>query len=846
MCSTRVFVGPADSASFHLANRERATRLTGPCDDLRIIQIGSGGAAEIATMVLADFGADVVKIEGPGGDPIRAHAAAPMWLRGKRSVVLDLSATEGKNAARQLALSADVVVASFRPGEAQEFGLDYESLKGANPGLVYCSVTGWGPRGPYAQYPADETLVAAKSARMWAMAFIDRREGPGFEAVQVGTHAAAQSATTGILAALEVRERSGFGQLVETSLLQGMFPYDLNNLVREQMLERFPEKAQSELFARYYSPDAQPTLGYQPIMSSDGRWIQLANLLEHLFQASIVSLGLADKILADPRYAGAPNGVSEEAREEIRNAMLLAAQERTADELMDEFKASGNVAADLVGTAQTGLHHADMVANGEVIEAADPDLGVVRQLGPLALLRDTPARIGRPAPRVGEHTAEVLGEPPAPQPTRTVTGDRAAPLAGLTVLEFATIIAAPLGASLLGDLGARVIKVEPTNGGDPMRGMGGAGLTAYLGSSKTTASKESICIDLKTEAGQEIVRRLVVQADMIVHNYRPGVPERLGIGYEQAKAIRPDIIWLSVSGYGPDGEGAPRPAAHPIPGAVDGGALMQVGEGWPQGDLSSINALREAARRFYRANESNPDPNTSVVVATAAMLALHARRRTGAGQEVFVSMLGANAYANADDFLSYAGKPARPTLDSSLMGIGPLQRLYRAKDSWVCLSAESDDMWACLCSALQRDDLRNDSRFKDRESRASHAQDLVTFLTPVFAQRSADEWEHALLEAGVGCVRADDFQSAGQFFWRSEQIKENAFAIRAKHRILGDYQRWGPLVTFSETPGRYGPGVVAGEQTDAILEELSYDAPSIRLFRETGIVWADETAPIVS
>ncbi len=796
-------------------------------------------------MVLADFGADVVKVERPGGDAIREQAAAPMWLRGKRSVVLDLASREGKESARRLVQTADVVVASFRPGEAEKYGLDYASLKARSPGLIYCSVTGWGPKGPYAQYPADETLVAAKSARMWAMAYIDRREGPGFEAVQVGTHAAAQSAIAGILAALEVRERSGFGQLVETSLLQGMFPYDLNNLVREQMLERFPEKAQSELFARYYSPDAQPTLGYQPIMASDGRWIQLANLMEHLFQASIVSLGLAEKILADPRYAGAPNGVSEDAREEIRNAMLMAARERTADDLMDEFKASANVAADLVGTAQTGLYHSDMVSNGEVIELEDPDVGMVRQLGPLALLRDTPAHIERAAPRVGQHTAEVLAETPGPQPLRSVTGDRTAPLTGLTVLEFATIIAAPLGASLLGDLGARVIKVEPTDGGDPMRGMGGAGLTAYLGSSKTTASKESICIDLKTHSGQEIVRSLVAQADMIVHNYRPGVPERLGIGYEQAKAIRPEIIWLSVSGYGPDGAGAPRPAAHPIPGAVDGGALLQAGEGWPQGDLSSIDGLREAARRFYRANESNPDPNTSVVVAAAAMLALHARRRTGMGQEVFVSMLGANAYANADDFLSYPGKPERPTLDSSLMGIGPLQRLYRAKDSWVCLSAESDEMWTRLCSAIQREDLRDDDRFRDRGSRARGADDLAAVLTPLFETRHADEWEHALLEAGVGCVRADDYQSAGQFFWHSEHMKENEFAVRAKHRMLGDYQRWGPLVTFAETPGRYGPGVVAGEQTDAILQELGYDAPSIRALRETGVVWADETAPMV-
>lgn len=816
--------------------------MSGPLDDLRVLQIGSLAAAEIATMVFADFGADVIRIESSSGDAIRQHPAAPMWLRGKRSVVLDLTTPEGQNDLQRLARGSDVVVAALAPGEARGRGADYDTLRQGHEALVYCSVTGWGPRGPYAQYPADEGLVAAKSARMWGMAYIDRREGPGFEAVQVGTHAAAQSAIAGTLAAIEVRNRSGIGQLVETSLLQGMFPYDLNNLVREQMLERFPEKAQSELFARFFTPDAQPTLGYQPIMGSDGRWIQLANLMEHLFQSSIIALGLAEEVLGNPRYAGAPNALTEDVREELRNMMLQRAAEQPADAWMQVFRENGNVAADYVGTAQTGLYHEDLIANEEVIELTDREHGLVRQLGPLARLRATPARIERPAPLIGEHTDEVLSAP-----TRTVSapstavGDRSAPLDGVTVLEFATIIAAPLGASLLGDLGARVIKVEPTGGGDPMRGMGGAGLTAYLGSSKTTASKESICIDLKAAEGQEIVRRLVAQADLIVHNYRPGVPERLGIGYEQARAIKPDIIWLSVSGYGPDGPGATRPAAHPIPGAVNGGALMQAGEGWPFTDTSSIDGLREAARRFYRANESNPDPNTSVVVQAAAMLALHERSKTGRGQEVFVSMLGANAYANADDFVAYAAKPARPTIDAHLMGIGPLERLYEAQNSWVYVSAAGDADWQRLCAAIGRAELSADARFADRAARAANASALAAELAAVFATRHADEWERSLIERGVGCVRADDYVNAGQFFWRSQHVHDNGFAIETAHRVLGQYQRWGPLVTFSATPGRYGPGVVAGEHTDALLAEVGYAPPEVRALRDTGVVWSDET-----
>ena len=147
----------------------------------------------------------------------------------------------GRASLHQLVQGADAVVASYRPGAAAAQGADYATLAALNPGLVYCSVTGWGPRGPYSDYPDDEALVAAKSGRMWSFANIVRRDGPGFPAVRVGTHAAAQSAVAGILAACHACERTGRGQIVETSLLQGMFPYDLGSLVREQMALRYPE-----------------------------------------------------------------------------------------------------------------------------------------------------------------------------------------------------------------------------------------------------------------------------------------------------------------------------------------------------------------------------------------------------------------------------------------------------------------------------------------------------------------------------------------------------------------------------------------------------------------------------
>ena len=252
------------------------------------------------------------------------------------------------------------------------------------------------------------------------------------------------------------------------------------------------------------------------------------------------------------------------------------------------------------------------------------------------------------------------------------------PLAGVTVLEFATIIATPIGVSMLADLGARVIKVEPI-GGDPFRGMGAGPLRGLL-ASKTNAAKESICIDLKSEEGQAIAAELIAGADAVVHNYRPGVPERLGIGYEAVRAIRSDIVWVSANGYGPDSPGARRPSAHPIPGAVMGGALFQAGSAVPPQGCETLEEIREVSRQLMRANEANPDPNTGLLVASATLLGLYAQRRYGVGQEIYVNMLTANAYANSDDFLSYEGKPPRREVDGELYGTAPWYRLYEASE----------------------------------------------------------------------------------------------------------------------------------------------------------------------
>jgi crotonobetainyl-CoA:carnitine CoA-transferase CaiB-like acyl-CoA transferase len=357
--------------------------------------------------------------------------------------------------------------------------------------------------------------------------------------------------------------------------------------------------------------------------------------------------------------------------------------------------------------------------------------------------------------------------------------------------------------------------------GDQMRGF-----AQGVAGTKTTASKEGICVDLKDEAGREIARRLVARANAVIHNMRPGAPERLGLGYDDVRRENPNVVYVSATGYGSDGPYAHRPNAHPVPGAGIGGAFMQAGGQPAMTVTDDIDVLRETARQLMRANEVNPDPNTSLVIASAAMLGLYVQRTQGIGQHIQCNMMGANAYANFDDFLWYEGKPERATPLPGLYGLNALYRLYRAAQGWVFLACPTDPEWRRLVRTLGRDALLDDVRFATADARKAHDEALAEVLAEAFRERTADEWEQMLTDADVACVRADEHIPA-EFFDRSPHMRENGFVAEVEHLRFGTHWRSGPLVNFSSTPARPGAGVLAGQHTRPLLRELGYKAEEI-------------------
>ena len=803
-------------------------------DGITVLDFTSGRAGGVATMVMSDFGAEVIKVEPPGGEKFRDSPGSIQWNRGKKSIVLDLKTSDGRDNARKLAQLSDVVVEGFRPGVTKRLGIDYDSLRDSHPALVYATLTPFGSKGPYANYKGYDAVVAAKSGRMMMFSGQNPRQGPNYVVTQGVCHASATALIRGITSALYVREKTGRGQRVETSMLKAVTTYDHVSWVHGQMVGNRPDE---------YPPDpsvgtgrGNPT-GYLPARTKDGQWIQLGNVVERLFRSMMHSLDM-DFIYEDPRFKTAPY-LDQAAVASLERIILEKVQEKTLDEWMAIFLSkAGNAAAEPYFTSEQALEHPQIVHNGNVQELDVPGLGYTRQLGPMVNMTQTPASTQGPAPEPGQHTAEILSRigGDAKGHSSSAKGSMPQhPLEGITLLDLGTVINGPLGCALVAELGARVIRIEAP-GGD--WGRQGLPFSAH----RTMAGSECICLDLKAPEGQEIMGKLAAKADLLLHSMRPGAPERTGIGYEQLSKINPSLVYLYAGGYGSTGPYSHRPSMAPIAGAVSGGGVAQMGrDSFPSPEQNmSIDDIAAVAKQLKRANDGTADHSTAMVNAVGLVLGLYARERSGQAQYVESTMIAANAYLNADDFYWHEGKQHRALPDGDGYGLHALYRLYRAKTGWVFLSCPFEEEWVALCRAIGRPHLLDDPRFATREAREKHDDALVDELSGVFAAEDPLHWEQLLTAADVACVKAED---RGMYFFFNEDphVRENGLLTQVEAPRFGEFWRYSPVVDFSDSSGRAGPGPLKGQHTRPILRELGYTDEQVHDLKQRKVVdWEEE------
>ncbi|WP_311274307.1 CoA transferase [Methylobacterium sp. WCS2018Hpa-22] len=396
-------------------------------------------------------------------------------------------------------------------------------------------------------------------------------------------------------------------------------------------------------------------------------------------------------------------------------------------------------------------------------------------------------------------------------------GPRPLPLAGIRVLDVTQVMAGPFCSMLLADLGADVIKIEPPGTGDQTRGAMGFKMKGpdSMGFLNMNRNKRSVALNLKSDAGRDLLLDMAATADVLVENYRPGVMARLGLGYEAMRARNPGLIYASISGFGQSGPWAKRPGYDLMAQAMSG--VMSV-TGHPGGPP-------------VKAGVPVADIGCALFTVYAILSAYIGRQASGEGQYIDASLFDAALAFSIWDVSEYwgTGRIPQPLGTSNRMS-APYQAV-RASDGYFVMGATNQKLWRLLCDVLGRAELFQDSRFVDIPARLANREELIEELERSFAAKTAEEWVSLLLEAGIPAGRMNTYPEA----FESEHGRHREMRIEVPHPIEGTVPNIGFPVKLTGTPQRarrHAP--LLGEHTEDVLSEFGLSTEEIAALRSRG------------
>ncbi|HLZ29604.1 MAG TPA: CoA transferase [Chloroflexota bacterium] len=752
-------------------------------EGVRVVDLSSGIAGPIAAMLLADFGADVVKVEPPSGDPARTGPGFAMWNRNKRSVVLDQHDPANCRKLNEFLAGADVCVIS-RPRAALAGSLlDLDALSAAYPGLVLLHMPPYTLTDvPWAGGEESHPLLSAIAGSARRQTSFDG--GPVDLVYPIPLYVQGIWGAAAGVAALIERHRSGCGQIVGVGGVHA---------VMVSCCSQFNVVPTQQQMPTDVGPGGRNPC-YTTYQGQDGQWLFIAALTPKFQVNAFKVLGVGD-IHADPRIAGVPARMAlPENRTWVRQLMADAFRTRPRDEWLERLT-TGDCPAGPVGDRDQWLDHPQIEANGLRAEVDDPERGLVVMPGVPLVLTRTPGRIRTPAPGLGQHTAEASPWTPRPAPADQGQPHAAAargPLKGLRVLDLGTILAGPYAGALLAELGADVVKVEAP-AGDPFREPGFV----------FNRGQRGLAIDLSSPTGRQAFYALVRSSDAVVDNSRLGVLNRLKIDYATLAQINPSIVTMSVNGFGERGPFAPKPGFDPVLQAMGGMMTAQGGDSDPVLFTIPVNDIAAAT--------------LSVL---GVCLGLFHRLTTGAGQRAWTSLVGCAAMMQSGELVRFAGRSPALRGGRDFAGPSALDRFYRVADGWVRLQAPDTERLQAAGLLSSRTPLESDA-------------ELVDALAARLAGMSLAEALACLTAAGVPAAPA---QTPVQLVTNPATHEHEIFS--SHHLQDGTpFFATGRYARFSRTQEQAvfkAPGL--GEHSREVLTEAGVSPAEIDQLIEAGVV----------
>ena len=787
-----------------------------PLAGVRVLELASGIAGSYAAKLLCDAGAEVLKLEDPGGDPLRRFTATGQPLESsedaalfrylnasKRGGIVDFEDEKGRDFTRQLASASDLVIESFGPGGLSHRGLDPETLHAENPSLSLVSISPWGLSGPWAERPATEFTLQANCGSSL------RRGLPGRTPVAAGGElalfATGSYAAAGAFAAWLSARRTGSGQHVDVSIFETVITVLTTFFGLRGTWIDGPMAQAAE------APSIEP--------ASDG-WVGVCTYTGQQWQDFCTLIERPD-LAEDERFLHSSERFK--ARELLQEAIHSWSKKRTVDEIV-ELASLLRVPSAPVLDARGVLACDHFEKRGVFVE--NPH-GFLQPRAPYRIGDHASRPIGR-APSLGEHTEAIRAELDTRGPLRReAEGGSALPFEGLRIIDLTAFWAGPAMTGFFADLGADVIKIESIQRPDGMRFVGASGNQPLWEWSEVfhgvNSSKRSVTLNLDSAEGIDLLLRLLEDADVLAENGSARVLENFGLGFERLHAHNPRLVVLRMPAWGLDGPWRDRPGFAANIEQASGVAWMTGYADEPMMPLAC-------------------DPIGGTHAAFALMGALEMRRQTGEGELVESSLIEPALNAAAQQIVELQAYGTLLARDENRSPVAAPQGIYACQASqvpgdseWLALSIVSDSQWQSLCRVLGEPPWALEPALTTNAGRRAVLDQIDHEIAAWCADRGAVEAEALLLAAGIPAAAGRN----AHYLLPNEQLEHRGFFQTLDHPVTGHTPYPNLPMRFSGFGAglKTSPPPTIGQHNDEVLGgQLGLSAEEIGRLSEKKII----------